>query len=292
MKKKWLKIAGIAAGVLLAVVVIAAVVVYVQRNAIAKRAIEEVGTFVLRAPVRVAAVRIQPWQGEVELTDLQIGNPEGYKTREAFSVERVHVKADLSSLRSDVLHIFLIEVEAPRVTVEQGFSGNNLLDLAENAQRFQGPGTPEEDTTQRAQRKMVIDKIQVTGAKVGLSAPVLQGRQLNIPLPAVEMTDFGKSSGPITLAQAVERFIRELYESILTAARGIVPENLLGTLGRGLDALKTGAGEAAGAVSTATDETEKAIKEGVEQAEKAVKEGTETITEGVKGLLGVKKGDR
>lgn len=292
MKKKIVKFALIGGAVVVALVVVVLAVVYMQRNAIVKKAIEEVGTYVVMAPVTVEKVKLEPLRGEVELFGLHVGNPEGYKTKEAMSVGRVHVKVDMQSLGSDVMRINLIQVEEPHITVEQGFSSSNLKQLGENAQRLSsGEEEPATEEEQKAESKMVIDKILVTNAKVGMSAPVLQGKQLDIPLPKVEMNDFGKESEPITTADAINRFIKELYGAILGAGKGIIPDDLMGTMTAGLDTLKSGVGSATGAVTDTAGDAGKAVTEGVEKTGEALKEGAGAVTEGVKGLFGGKKDD-
>lgn len=293
MKKKIVKIVLIGGLALVVILVAALAVVYMQRNTIAKKAIEQVGTYVLLAPVTVESVKLQPLQGEVEMIGLKVGNPEGYKTAQAMSVRRIHVKANIGSLRSDVFHINLIEVEEPHITVEQGFTDNNLMQLGENAQRLSsGKEKPATEEEQKAGKKMVIDKILVTDGKAGLSAPMLQGQQLDIPLPRVEMNDFGKESEPITTADAIDRFIKELYAAILGAGKGIIPPDLMGTLSGGLDALKSGVSSATGTVTGTAGEAGTAVKDSVEKAGDAVKEGVDSVTEGVKGIFGKKETEK
>ena len=94
-KKKLKKIIISVVVALVIAVVVSALVIFANLNTIAKAGIEKVLSHVVQVDVSLQKAKVSPFGGSVKLQGLVIGNPEGFKTTEAFSVDEVTVKVDI-----------------------------------------------------------------------------------------------------------------------------------------------------------------------------------------------------
>ena len=116
----------------------------------------------------------------------------------------------LKSLRSNHMLIKQIVVDAPEVTLEGRFSGNNLTQLQKNIEAH----------SSKEQTKVSIGLFQVTRGKVNLALSELGNRSLAVALPDVEKRDIGRASGGATVSQAAKEMLGAITDAALKAAEG------------------------------------------------------------------------
>ena len=275
MKKSLKKKILIVAGALIVVIILAVVVLLLNINNIATAGIEKVLSHVLGVEVTLKEARVSLFAGGIELRELRIGNPEGFKTKEALSVNQIKVKTDLKSFRTDQPHIFLISLDGLHVTLEQGLKGSNLSRIIKNAS-----GSDTEKDTEKAPeeagKKIRIDQIIVDKTQVGLSAPVLQGRDITFPIPRFEMQEIGGKNQYLGIAQACILFLKEIVNQIREQGKDVIPADLQDTL---KDTFST--------VIDGVQQAPTLLKQGKDQ----IKEGFKETKDGLKGLFGKKERD-
>jgi uncharacterized protein involved in outer membrane biogenesis len=265
-KKKVVKILVILLIALIIITGAGIAIVLGNMNTIARNAIVKVLSYVLQVEVNLEKVNVSLLGGSLTMEGFVIGNPEGFKTEEAFSMDKIEVSLDIKSFRTNEPVIKLVSIENPRITLEQGFKNSNLRQLMKNASRLEG-GSQAEDTpeSRAAQKKIRIDKLIVTGAKASLSAPILQGQTLSVPVSRIELTDLGGKKEPITISKSIKIFLNAVLEETLKSGKGIIPADLTKDIQNSLtgavetireDIIKKGSGE---------------IKEGVDDAAKGIK---------------------
>jgi len=260
--------------VLFIVVMASAIIIFANLNAIAKAGIEKVLSYVLQVDVSLQKAKVSLLGGSVKLKGLVIGNPEGFKTEKAFSVDEVTVKVDIKSFTTDEPNIRLISIESPEITLEQGFKGSNLSQLVENASRFEGKRA--EEAPEGSQKNIKIDTITIDGAQIALSAPVLQGKEISFPLPRIELNDIGGEKERVSIAEAMQLFFTEILSQAIKAGGGIIPPGLDESLQKSLNSALEGIRDASGV-----------LKEGVEE----LKEKTGILKEGTRSLFGKREGE-
>jgi hypothetical protein len=204
------------AGVALAVVA-GLGVAYYKLNAIVKVALETEGPRVTQTTVSLDSVSLLPFSGTGSIRGLAIGNPPGYKTPWALRAGSVKVAVDLKSLRSDRILIKQIIVDAPQVTLEGKFSGNNLSQLQKNIEAY---SSAPRSGKAAEQAKVVIGLFKVTRGKVSLALSELGNRSLTEALPDVEKRDIGRASGGATVSQAANEMLGAITAAALKAAEG------------------------------------------------------------------------
>ena len=116
-------------GVVVAVVVVGVLVMVGKINPIVKGGVEKAGPVILKAPVTLDAVNISFFSGSGELKGFTVGNPEGYKTAHAFSMDRLKIDLDVKSVTSDKVHIKNIVIDSPNIIFEGSFGKSNLSQL-------------------------------------------------------------------------------------------------------------------------------------------------------------------
>ena len=239
------KIVGIVVVIVLIVVVLGGVLVLRNLGPIVKRVVESVGPKALGAPVTVANVSVSPFSGDGQIRGLVIGNPEGFKTPNAFSLGRVNIGMDLKSLRSDKTVINEILVDQPEITLEMTLRGRtNLGQLVENAQAYAGPKKEEEQTAEG--RPVVIRDLLIRGAKVRLDVTALGGSTAGFDLPEIRMRNIGEEGSGADAAQVIELVLATVVKAV--AAQVGDADEIMATVLEGVD------GAARQAVTKASDE--------------------------------------
>ena len=216
---------------------VAASIVGVSLNSLIKEGVETLGPEATGAPVTVDAVSISLLGGGAKLTGLKVGNPRGYKTPSAMKVGRASVVIRAASLLADKLHIRSFELDSPEVTLEASLAGSNLSAIMANIEAYV---QKTRDRT-KPSRKLQVDRLAVTGAKLNMGVPLSGGKTIAVTLPDIQLADLGAGPEGITGAELAQRVFREILNAATRAASG--------TVGRGAEALGSvvqGAGKKAG----------------------------------------------
>ncbi len=252
------KVIGFA--VLAIVAVIAAAFIYLSMNysSIVKAGVESNGPKFTKTEVALGGVDVSPFAGEISINDFLVGNPKGFKTSHAFKVGTVKVAVDLGSLTSETIHITEIVIDSPDIIYELGGGGPNLQTIQKNVAQASGGGGKGKAAKDGGGEgpKVVIDNLYVRNIKVALSAEILAGKIIPVPVADIHLKDIGKDSKDgkgATLGEATAKVMDEITGSVTKAASAI-----------NLDGIK-------------------------KQAEELVKGGggaVKGVTDGIKGLFG------
>lgn len=245
--KKWLARVGV---VVLVVLVGIVVVVPMMLGSLVKKGVETIGPRLTQTELRLDSARLSVLSGSGTLKGLFVGNPAGYKTPSAIQVGAVRLTVEPKSIFSEKVHVTQLHLESPDITFEGSLKGNNLSKILENVQAATGSG-PEGQSPKGASagKKLQVDQLLVTGGKVHLSATVLGGRAVAVPLPDIELRNLGQGPEGITSAELTAKLLAEITTGTLKAVQKAAAE-------LGVKVLDT-VGDAA--------------KEAVEQTGKAVK---------------------
>ncbi len=236
----------IVAGVLAALAVIGLLIVAMNLGSIVKAGVETVGPTLTKTTLKLDKASFSLFAGRAELDGLSVGNPTGFKSESAITVGEVVLQVKPSSVASDVVEIDEITIKAPVITYEQGMSGNNLSKLLANVNESTASltGTKEpakkEDKSAPAapasEKRFRVKLVRVEGATVKVSATILGGTALPIPLPPITIENIGTTGPGVTAGELTAEVLRQVLSGVTKA----VTESL--TKGGGL--LKDAAGGA------------------------------------------------
>lgn len=219
--------------VVLGVIGVAAMSLWLGRGV--KVAVERFAPGIVGAPVTIGSVILTPWSGRGAITNLVVGNPEGYKGERALSVGSVEVRIKLKSLVTDTIVVESVVIRDPEINYEMGSGGSNLARLQKNAEGAQGKPAAAPASGGPA-KSLFIKDLLVTGGEVGVSASMLGQQGVKIPLPGVHLSNLGgKGRSP---AQAVSEVLSAITSSAGKAVSGLgskalnaAATNVIGRLG-------------------------------------------------------------
>lgn len=219
------KILSIVAIAIVAVIAGAIIYISLSYSSLVKAGVEEYGPRYTQTTVELGGVSASLFGGEITIDDFLIGNPEGHKTSHAFKVASVNVDADMSSLTGDTIRITEVVIEAPDIIYELGDGGSNLETIQNNVSKAAGGDQAKAaDSGGGEGPKVVIDNLYIRNVKVALSAGMLGGETVPVPVPDIHLKDIGKDSkegGGASIADAAKLVMDELTGSIAKAASSI-----------------------------------------------------------------------
>ncbi|MCC7167600.1 MAG: hypothetical protein IT565_08515 [Rhodospirillales bacterium] len=257
--KKTFVIAGAVVGVIVLVVVGVLVFLVSNLDGLVKKAIETVGSEATGVKVSVGAVKISLTEGKGSITGVSIGNPQGFKTANAFSLGEISLALDTGTVTKDPVVIKEIKVGAPQVTYEMATGGSNIDAIQKNVQAFAakaggggGGATKPAEKDGKAGPKLVIDRLAVSGGAVTLATPI-PGAQATGKLGDITLTGIGRDKGGATPAQVAQQFLDALSKSAVQAAGQMgIGKALEGAAQKASEAAAGASGAAKGAAESAT----------------------------------------
>ena len=274
--KKWIKIV---AGILV-VLAIVFVALDLSLGKIVLKGVNAAAPGALGVPVTLQGSDISLMRGKAALSGLHVGNPEGFKTAGLLDLGSVSVDIDNSTLLSDTIVIKEIAIDGLVVTFEKGLRNNNLgalIDQLSAGKEEQKPsGEGEAQTAEKPGKKVVIEKLTISGSRMNFSvtglAALTGGGSIPIPLPPITLTDLGKEKEGVTPIEVVEEILNAIASAATTAISGA--GNLLG---EGAGAVGAGASDAGKAVMDGASDAGKAIGNAATDAGKAVGDALKNI---------------
>ena len=211
---------------------------------IVKTAASVGGPKALGVPVSVGNVSLNPLAGRLVVSQVKVGNPQGYSDKNAFEVEKVEIGLDIQSLRSNTIQVRKIQIDAPGIVFETKDGKSNFDTILAHAKKTSDEEKIKEigkDT--KPGKKVVIDAFSLSDAKVSYASSLTLGKAVTLPLPSVTLKNIGKASGGVTFMDAVMEIMKGVLGGITQAATGITGAagDLLKDVGGAGDAVK-GAG--------------------------------------------------
>jgi hypothetical protein len=220
----------IALGIL--AVVLAAGVFFLISNLdrIVTAAIEKYGSETSGTKVDVSSVRIRLKEGEGSIRNLSIGNPGGFTTPKAFSLENITVAVDTGSITKDPVIIDKVAISAPRVTYEINKSGRSNIDmLKKNVESYLDRKTKPaaRKAGDDAGKKMIIRSLVIEKGEVSIKVAALPDRSLTAALPRIALSNLGGKGGD-TPGNIAAQVLRPLVNEAARAASSAGIEQYLG----------------------------------------------------------------
>ncbi|MBL7032075.1 MAG: AsmA family protein [Nitrospira sp.] len=204
------------------IIVAVLVVFYFSFNSIVKNGVEAIGPKVLGADVVLEQVNISLLSGKGQLKGIMVGNPEGFQTESAFKLGEVKVAVDVFSVLSNKIVIDEIVIDSPEITYETSGGKNNIEALLENINDFVGTSKDstaesKENASQESGKKVQINDFILSNAKVNLSATLLQGKKITVPMADIHLEDIGKDDEGASMSDAFKEIFAELNKNIAGA---------------------------------------------------------------------------
>ena len=205
MKKSIKTVLGIV-GILAVLLVVAVLTLPMTIGPIVKTAASVGGPKALGVAMSVGDVKFSPLAGNLVISQVKVGNPEGYSDKDAFVVEKIEVGLNLRSLLTDTVVIKNIQIDAPVIVFEHKNGKSNFDTMMANAKKA---ADEEKAKTgkEKSGKKVVIETFRLNDAEVSYASSLTLGKALGFKLPPLELHDIGKTSGGITAADAATQVL-------------------------------------------------------------------------------------
>jgi len=219
---------------------------YSERDSLIADAIRTYGPQILGVPVKLGGVKTDVANQSAALHGLVIGNPAGFATPHALSLGAVSLKLDIGSLTRDVILIKEIAVLKPDITYEHKSGGSNLDVIQRNAEKYVAEKTAalgiarddkKDAGKHEAGKKFIIENFYVRDAKANVSAEILKGKTMSVPVPDLHLTDIGKKTNGATAGEASKQIISAITASVTKAASSLINIDVEGLKKKGVEAV-------------------------------------------------------
>ena len=214
--KKWIfRIVG----AVIALVVLALVLVFINLNSIVKKSVETVGPQLTKVDVRLGSAKLSPMNGNGELSKLFVGNPEGYKSPSSIEAGNVRVEVKLSTVLKDTIQIDEVNIQAPVITFEGGLTGNNLMTILKNLEGAPDDvkPTPKGKPASEGGKKFFVKDVVINGGQIHVLITGLGAKSLTVPLPPIHLQNIGSENNGVTAAQLCKEILKPLIGSATKA---------------------------------------------------------------------------
>lgn len=197
--------------------------VYHSLDAQVASAIRRYGPEITGVPISLSSAHIAVTDGKAALRGLVVGNPEGFKTKQALSLGEISMTLDIGSLTTDVIRIKELTLLKPEITYESSSSGSNLEVLQRNIERYtaQQRGTTQKTQDSKSGKKLLIEHLYVKNGTVNLSPELLDGDTLSMPLAELHLQDIGKKSNGTTAGEAMRQILVPLTQHVSTSVASL-----------------------------------------------------------------------
>jgi hypothetical protein len=208
--------------VLIPVIIIAAIgYVYFNLNGIIKDGVETMGPKVTQTDVGLGSSNISIFTGEGELSNLVIGNPKGYSSASAFTLDSIKMAVDTESLTKDVIVVKSINISGPKVTMEVSDKSNNIKSIMKNVRQFSsktGNKTAKDaDGSMADEVKLIIEDVLITGGEVKILVPAIK-QEASSNLPDIHMKAIGKDKNGVTVGEASLIIMEEVEKTVMQSS--------------------------------------------------------------------------
>lgn len=229
---------------LVVLLVIGGIALFVSLGSIVKKGVETVGPEITKVSIKLDGVTVSPLSGSGAIKGLVVGNPEGYKTESAIKLGEASLALDAMSVLSDKVHVKSVNIAGPEITFEGSLKGSNLTKILDNVQSAAGGGS-----SGGSSKKLQVDEFNITGAKISISATLMGGKAMTVPMPDIHLKDLGKGSDGVTPAE----LIKEVMTTITAETTKAVGEQLANLGKNAGEAAEKAAGAATDAAKKTTD---------------------------------------
>lgn len=226
----------IAAGVIIALIVVIALVALSNLDSLVAKAIEKHGSEVTQTSVRVSGVSISLRDGRGSIKGLKVASPEGYEARTAFSLDDITVEINIKSVREDPVVINEIRIRAPVINAEITKTGSSNIDeLRKRVQTSTAGNGGESAESGETAKRIRIERFVFEKGRVEVDASALGIEKRTIELPEIRLDDVGGANGapPDEIARIILTTVAGKATSEIAGSEldRLIEEKLGGSLG-------------------------------------------------------------
>ncbi len=215
---------------LLAIIIIATVLFTLFGDKLIRTAIETGGRKALQVDVRLEDISLSLLRGKVELTNLDIDNPQGYQHASFMKIGYGHLDLNTGSLMSDTIKMERIQFDNVKLVIEQKDNTNNLKEILDNLPKSEPTGSkPEKDPKKEGQSKnFSIKVLEINNIEVKAKLLSTPGRAdtVTLKLKPIRLENLGTDGEFDTAALAAE-ILKAISIEITKQGTDVLPREML-----------------------------------------------------------------
>lgn len=172
--------------------------------------------------IELAGVNISPFSGSGTISGLLIGNPQGFTTEKAFSVNTMTLKVVPASLLSETIEIEQILIDGPEIILERANGTTNLQQIQDNIAKATASSTPpqtpapdEAPAEAGPPIKISIKEFVLSNANVSVS---VLGQNQKLDLPTIRLTNLGTAKGGVPPEELAKEVMTAITRAVGQAA--------------------------------------------------------------------------
>jgi hypothetical protein len=196
---------------LISLLVVGAVVLYLNLGSIVKTVAEKVGSETLGVAVNIGSIDISAKHKSVVVKGISIANPEGYSKPHAMTIGMVNIAMD--SFSKELLVFNDVSVKDSELFLEVGSNGTNLSALQDNLKKDKAPSAPKEPSGKEPP-KVILKHFLLSGAELHPTVTLVGGELSSVKVPDIKLTGIGVKKNGILAREA----IAQIWEAVSSAA--------------------------------------------------------------------------
>ncbi len=198
----------------LAIFCAAIITVYVSIGSIIVDTIEATGSDITQTAVTLKEADFSTTTGLTTLVQLKVKNPNGFKSKHAFSFDKIELWIDPETLGEDTLHIKSLVLVAPEIVYEFTRSGDNLRTLKNHIEA--SVQIAQKETSPK--KKILVENYYVRNGVLVVQAEELKGLRKTAQINDIHVEGIGENEGGLVPAELVYQLMLPLLRETTLAA--------------------------------------------------------------------------
>ena len=223
-------------------------------ESIVQKVVHKYGSEITGTDVNLKGFRLGLTTGEGRISEITVGNPRDYSTKNLFELGEIYVKVDIKSLTSDTIVIENVEVSKPVINYEMlSLTRNNISDIQNNIKKNTAAQKETAETEKakassasaEAGKKVIIKKLTVKYGEI--NAVAVKDNSVSVKLPTITMTNIGgsKKGEPVsvTISKVIGKILNTASSTVVSSKisdlKGVAQKNLEDIAGGVKDRVKS-----------------------------------------------------
>ncbi|NLX59816.1 MAG: hypothetical protein GXY74_12090 [Phycisphaerae bacterium] len=271
--------------VVVAVLAVAVGAAWYFIDSLAKKGIEEGGTYALRVPTTVESVNLSLLKGSMTMDGLTVANPEGYETPHLIKSGRFDLQVDPGTVFGETVHVKGFRLNGLDLNIEQkGLGKTNVSQIMDNLKRFQGADA---DTAEQEPggKKVAVDEIVIENVVAHVQLLPVGGKAstVKVEVPKIVLKDVTSDNAKgVAISELIARVLPAILNQVLQQSGGLIPDDLAGSLRTDLAGAIESLGGGAGNLFKQSGGD---LGKGLEDAKKGIEDAKKDLGGALKGLL-------
>jgi len=184
---------------------------FLNLGSIAKNLTEEYATRTLGVDVSIGRMDVSLQNRTIDVSNVKIDNPDGYKAPHAVTVKSIHIQA--GSLGSKLLEFQEVSVAGTDVYLEIKPNATNLTDIRKNLNENVGASPSDGEKAV----KVILDKLLLNGT-IHPDITFLDKKLEPFVMPSIQLSGIGRGENGVLVGNAISQVWKAISRESIRAA--------------------------------------------------------------------------